>query len=390
MPWQEQSTMSLKQEFVTLADREGANVRELCRRFGISPQTGYKWLRRYRAEGPAGLAERSRRPHRSPARTAAAVEERVVAVRDAHPTWGGRKLRRRLQDQGVADAPAASTVTAILARHGRLDPAEAAKHAAWQRFEYPAPNDLWQVDFKGHFALAEGRCHPLTVLDDHSRFLLGLTACGDEQDATVRAALTACFRRYGLPWRVLTDHGPPWGCPNPAQRLTGLSTWLLRLGIAVSHGRPRHPQTQGKAERFHRTLKAELLRDRAYRDLADAQAAFDPWRDTYNLERPHEALELATPASRYRASARPFPEALPPIEYGPDDLVRRVKRNGQVSVRGRHYFLSLALVGQPVGLRPTPTDGVLAVYFCQHRLGALDIRGAAPAPLEPTDPEIGV
>jgi len=392
MPWQEQSIVSLKLEFVTLATQEGANVRELCRRYGISPPTGYKWRRRYAAAGVAGLAERSRRPAASPARTPPAVEGEVLALRDAHPAWGGRKLRRRLQDLGV-EAPSASTVTAILRRHGRLDPAEVAKHVAFRRFEHPAPNDLWQLDFKGHVALAAGggRCHPFTVLDDHSRFLLGLAACGDERGETVRAALTGLFRRYGLPWRVLADNGPPWGTPHPGQDLTALCVWLIRLGVAVSHGRPFHPQTQGKAERFHRTLKAELLRAHAYRDLADSQAAFDAWRGVYNLERPHAALGLATPASRYRPSPRPFPEALPPPEYGPDDEVRAVHGGGQLSYRGRLYFVGQALRGQPVALRPTSTDGVLAVHFCHHRMGQIDLRAAAPAltpPGEADDPEV--
>lgn len=190
MPWQERSTVSLKQEFVVLATQDGANLSELCARFQISRPTGYAWLRRYQEAGVAGLAEQSRAPTTSPGQTDPVVEAAVVALRDAHPTWGGRKLRARLaalgadgDPAGVVDPPAASTITAILRRHERLDPAQAAKHTAWQRFEHPAPNELWQMDFKGHVALGSGgRCHPLTVLDDHSRFLLGLGAYADERD----------------------------------------------------------------------------------------------------------------------------------------------------------------------------------------------------------------
>jgi transposase InsO family protein len=378
MPWQEQSVMSLKQEFVVLASAEGANLRELCRRFGVSPPTGYKWLRRFAAEGTAGLTERSRRPTASPAQTPATVEAEVIALRDVHPTWGGRKLRRRLEDLGHAPVPAASTITAILRRHGRLDPAEAAKHTAWRRFAHPAPNDLWQLDFKGHFALGSGRCHPLTVLDDHSRYLLGLVACADERTTTVQAALTALFRRYGLPWRMLTDNGPPWGAPWPPGALTTLGVWLLRLGVAVSHGRPFHPQTQGKAERLHRTLGSEVLRAHAYRDLAACQGAFDAWRATYNHDRPHEALALATPASRYASSPRPFPDRLPPIEYESGTIVRTVHHGGQISYRGHAYFVSQALRGERVALHPTTTDGLLAIAFGRHPIGLLDLRAAAP------------
>ncbi len=388
MPWQEQSTMSLKQEFVSLAAREGANLTQLCARFGISRPTGYRWLARSRADPLAGLTERRRRPVSSPGQTRDTVEAAVVALRDAHPTWGGRKLRARLLALGAGDVPAASTITAILRRHARLDPAEAAKHTAWTRFEHAAPNELWQVDFKGHVALADGgRCHPLTILDDHARFLLGLGAHPDERDATVRSALEAAFRRYGLPARILCDNGPPWGVPQLRHPLTALGVWLLRLGVAITHGRPRHPQTQGKAERFHRTLLAEVLSCVAYPDLGASQLAFDAWRAVYNLERPHEAIGLATPIQRYAPSPRAFPDRLPEPAYGPDDAVRAVHGGGQLSYRGRLHFVGTALRGHRVALRPTGEDGVLAVYFCHHRVGQLDLRTASPGIIPETSPD---
>ena len=385
MPWQEQSRMALRQEFVTLAAQDGANIQELCRRFGISRPTGYKWLRRYQQDGSAGLSDQSRRPRHMPTRTTAAIEQQVLAVRDRHPAWGGRKLRHWLLARGLTEVPSASTITAILRRHGRLDPAESVKHSAWQRFEHAAPNDLWQIDFKGHLPLEHGRCHPLTVLDDHSRFAIGLVACADERFGTVQAELTTLFRRYGLPHRILTDNGPPWGTPHPAQQLTILSIWFLRLGIAVSHGRPFHPQTQGKAERFHRTLTAEVLRQRTATDLIQSQQHFDAWRTLYNHERPHEAPDMATPASRYRVSPRPFRETLPPLEYGPDDAVRSVARSGQIRFRGQDYFVSQALRGQRVALRPTLVDGVFDVYFSQYPMGTIDLRDPEPS-LVPAEP----
>lgn len=381
MPWQEQTRMSLRQEFVSLAAQEGANVRQLCRRFGISPTTGYIWLARYAAAGDAGLAERSRRPTRSPAHTPADVEQTVLALRQAQPTWGGRKLRQRLLDLGCTAVPSASTITAILRRHGHLAPTSAAAHTPWQRFEHAQPNAVWQMDFKGHVALSSGRCHPLTVLDDHSRFLLGLVACGNEQEATVMAQLTALLRRYGLPQAILTDNGPPWGVPQAPERLTTLGAWLIRLGIEPWHGRVRHPQTQGKVERLHRTLKAERLQpSQRYADLATCQAALDTWRDTYNLERPHAALDLAVPASRYQPSPRAFPEALPPIEYGPDDIVRQVHTDGQIKYRNQRFAVSHALVRQPVALRPTTVDGILDVVYCHVIVTHLDLRQPATPP----------
>jgi transposase InsO family protein len=211
VPWSEKSIMSQRHEFVMLFEQDGVNRRELCRRFGISPTIGYRLWARYRGEGKAGLADRSRRPQRSPARTSADLEERVVAVRDEHPAWGGRKIRRRLQDLDHHGVPSASTVTAVLHRHGRIDAAASIQHQPFERFERAAPNELWQMDYKGHFATGAGRCHPLTVVDDHSRYAVGLRACGDERAGTVQAELTAIFRRYGLPDRMLTDNGAPWG-----------------------------------------------------------------------------------------------------------------------------------------------------------------------------------
>ena len=376
MPWEEVSVMSQRSEFVELSQREGAQVRELCRRFGVSPTTGYKWLERRRVGGEAALADLSRRPHSSPRRTGPEIEEMVLKVRDAHPAWGGRKLRAWLSARGHELLPSPSTITAILRRHGRIDPSEGAKHRAWQRFEHPEPNQLWQMDFKGHFPVTQGRCHPLTVLDDHSRFSLGLEACGDEKAETVGERLTNIFRRYGLPQRMVMDNGSPWG-HDLEHRHTRLTVWLLRLGIGVSHGRPYHPQTQGKDERFHRTLALEVLRGTTFQDLRHCQEAFDDWREVYNLERPHEALGMATPASRYHGSHRPFPEQLPPVEYGPKDKVRRVQDQGRFTWKGRNVKVSTAFKGLSVAVRPTCTDGLWDVFFMTNKLCQIDLRHQA-------------
>lgn len=372
MPWQEVSTMSLRREFVMLGLQEEVHRAELCGRFGVSRKTGYKWLRRFQEEGLRGLVDRPRRPEYSPHRTDPALEAAVVALRERHPAWGGRKLQRRLRDLGHREVPAPSTITAILHRHGLMEPAESLKHTAFRRFEHEAPNRLWQMDFKGGFALEEGRCHPLTVLDDHSRFNILLHACSNEQGTTVQARLTETFRRYGLPDRMTMDNGAPWGS-DAEHPLTPLTVWLLRLGVGVSHSRPYHPQTQGKDERFHRTLAVELLYGRQFRDLRHCQEHFDCFRDLYNLERPHEALGLATPASRYQPSARPLPERLPPIEYAPADVVRKVQAKGELFYRGHVFRIAKALRGYPVALRPTAQERHLAVYFCQHKITEIDL-----------------
>jgi transposase InsO family protein len=373
MPWQEVSTMSLRKEFVMLASQDGANISELCRRFGISRKTGYKWLDRFDAAGDKGLQDRSRRPHKSSNRTPECVEQLALSVRDAHPAWGGRKIKGRLIALGHEGLPSVSTMTEILRRNGRLDTEESAKHTAWQRFEHDAPNRLWQMDFKGHFAIDDGRCHPLTVLDDHSRYSLGLDACANQQGDTVQTKLTEAFRRYGLPERMTMDNGSPWGS-DAEHPYTPLTVWLIRLGIGVSHSRPYHPQTQGKDERFHRTLDVEVLKGSVFHDLDQCQRRFDEWRAVYNLERPHEAIGMTVPASRYRPSDRSFPETLPMIEYGPGDIIRKVQAKGEIHYRGLVFKVGKAFRGHPIALRPTSEDGKMQVYFCQQCIAQIDLR----------------
>jgi transposase InsO family protein len=289
-------------------------------------------------------------------------------LRAAYPRWGGRKLAAILQrEQAIRLSP--STITAILHRHGLLTPDPDRPHA-WQRFERDTPNELWQLDFMGDLPYARGRVHPLTVLDDHSRFALGLTACADQQRLTVQQHLTTTFQRYGLPAAILTDNGPPWGTSG-AGGWTRLDLWLLRLGIRLTHGRAYHPQTQGKVERLHRTIQAEVGDTGRFPDLASCQAAFDQWRQTYNLVRPHQALDLAVPASRYHPSPRPFPSVLPPIEYGPDDAVRKVNTQGVISFHNRRHFIGRGLAGELVAVRPTDEEEVFAVCYCHQRIAML-------------------
>lgn len=375
MPWKVCDLLKARSELVRLLVVEGANVSALCRSYGVSRRVAYKWLARYREHGEAGLVDQPRRPKSSPNQTVAEVEQRVLQCRDAHPAWGGRKLRESLRREGGAAAlPAASTITGILRRGERLQASESVKHQAFIRFEHPAPNDLWQMDFKGHVGLTGGgRCHPLTILDDHSRFAIGLQACENERASTVRERLENVFRRYGLPRRMLMDNGPPWGGDLDSPH-TVLTVWMLRLGIGISHGRPYHPQTQGKDERFHRTLNAEVFSRQQFVDLVACQARFDPWRDEYNLHRPHEALNMASPVTRYTPSSRSFPETLPALEISPGDLVRKVQDGGWFSFQGQSYHLSKAFYREQISLRPTLTEGLWTVLYGQHPLGQLDQR----------------
>jgi|SRR5271156_1622988 len=377
------SAMDRKKEFVRLALVEGANRRELCRRFGASATLGYRLLGRYLAEGEAGLEERSRRPLVSPRRTCAEIEAAVLAVRAEHPVWGGRKIAAVLKRQGLA-APSPSTVTDILRRCGVALGAFGGGEQAFTRFEHPAPNDLWQMDFKGHVALRAGRLHPLTVLDDHSRFAVVLAACADQKTETVKAWLIKAFERYGLPWRMMTDNGSPWG-NGPRDPYTPLSVWLIERDIRIGHSRPYHPQTLGKDERFHRTLKAEVLSGPPFETLDQAARALERWREVYNAQRPHEALRLATPLDRYSLSPRPYVQIPEPFEYAPDDQLRRVQQGGRFSFMSQHLKVPKAFYGKTIAIRPTDNDGVFNIFFRAHQLGTLDLSQPKDHPQPVTD-----
>lgn len=364
--------MEQRLEFVRLAATGGIPFTTLCAGFGIAPKTGYKWLQRYADAGVAGLADRSRRPTHSPHRTPDPVVDQIAALVVRYPTWGGRKLHAVLVARGVPAAPAPSTITAIIQREG-LRPLVQPGVRPVTRFEADAPNDRWQLDFMGSRPLRSGKVIPLTLLDDHSRFALRLEAVPDQTRPTVQAVLTACFERYGLPWELLTDNGPPWGSSHPATR-TQLEVWLMQLGITVTHGRPRHPQTQGKVERFHRTVQTDVFAGPPFADRAAAQTALDGFRQTYNHDRPHEALGLQPPDRHYQRSPRVWTGTLPPIEYADDAVVRLVTPKGIIRFQGRAISVGEAFQGLPVGVLPTATDGIYRLQFCAQTLRTVDLR----------------
>lgn len=373
MPWRETSVNVERREFVRVARGGGLSMREACRRFSVSPTTGYLWLKRWDDQGLEGLVDRSRAPHTSPRRTPRPMEDLICGVRREHPRWGGRKIQRVLLNDGVVGVPLPSTCSSVLRRHELIPAPERAQHA-WQRFERAAPNLLWQMDFKGHVAAGAGRCHPLTILDDHSRFNICLAACANERSETVQEQLIAAFRRYGMPEAMLMDNGAPWGS-DALHRHTRLTAWMMRQGVIVAHGQPFHPQTQGKEERFHRTLKAEVLTTRPrWHSHDELQRAFDAWRHVYNYRRPHESIGMVAPGERYEPSARSYQEMLPPIEYAPGDIVRKVQDRGRIGFRGHVYRVGRAFIGEPVALRPSDDDGIWEVYYCAQRVTHIDLR----------------
>lgn len=361
MPWQTSSPMSKRQEFIDALLMGRAPFRRLCTEFGISAKTGYKWRERFRCGGPAALADASHAPKQPAHQLARDVREAILALREAHPTWGARKLKARLAQQHPTTAwPAASTITEVCKRAGliaprrRRDPA----HTRWAtpHLTTPdAPNRVWATDFKGEFRLQSGHyCYPLTVTDGYSRYLLACEALGSTAFVGAQACFTALFQAYGLPECLRSDNGVPFASPAALGGLSRLSVWWIRLGIRPERIQKGTPTENGAHERMHRTLKAEAARPEATLDAQ--QRRFTRWRHEYNEERPHEALGQTPPAAHYLRSDRPWPTRLPRLHYPDDAEVRYVDANGCISFRDQRVVLSATLHGEPVALTEQPHD----------------------------------
>ena len=347
MPWRTTSVREQRIQFVIRAQGKREALARLCREFGISRPTGYLWLRRYqKTRTLTAVREQSRRPHHSPQRTTAETEQQVVALRQ-QTGWGAKKLRILLREQAAVQLPV-RTIHRILARHDLIVSPEPG--AAPGRFERSEPNQLWQMDSKAKYTLADGECHALAIVDDHSRYLLGLHALSALVIAQAYPCLVETFRCYGLPQAMLMDHGSLWWSTTNGWGLTSLSIRLIEQGIALLYGRVGHPQTQGKVERLNGTVASELRYHGVPRYLRDCPGALAKMRATYNHERPHEALGMQRPAQRYRSSTRAYQEQLRAWDYPLGSEVRRLDTGGMLSIAGRRWFVCEALAGQRVGV----------------------------------------
>jgi len=377
MPWQETRPMDQRLQFVADHQRALYDMTALCARYGVSRRTGYKWLARYAAEGPRGLEDRTHAPHRCPHRIAAELAALLLATRRAHPTWGPAKVVQYLAPRhpAVDTWPAVSTVADLLARHGLVAKRRRRRplvHPGTVPLRTSAPNDPWTADFKGQFKTRDGvYCFPLTVADQHTRYLLAVHALLNTRAVGARAAFECAFRTYGLPQAIRTDNGVPFANTG-LHGLTQLSVWWLRLGIQHQRIRPASPQENGAHERMHRTLKAETTRPPA-RDLQQQQRAFTAFRRAYNAERPHAALAGDTPGARYTPSPRPYPARLPALEYPGHFTVKLVTNAGTIRFKQRLLFLAHALTHHHVGLEET-ADGVWSLYLGPVLLGRIDER----------------
>lgn len=383
MPWREASAMDQRLRFVTEWRESGDSMTELCARYGISRETGYKWRARYDTGGVGALADQSRRPRTSPRRTAEAVIAAVLAARRRHPTWGPKKLLSA--GWGLDETPGLSTVSLILKRHGLVGarrPRRRRPRSGPPRLALERANALWTIDFKGQFRTSDGTwCYPLTVVDHWSRYLLACRSLASVRTAGSRAALERVFREYGLPERIRSDNGAPFASALAIAGLSPLAVWWIRLGIIPERIQPGCPAQNGRHERLHRTLKRETARPPAA-TVSAQQQRFRRFRAEYNQQRPHEALGQRTPAALYCSSPRPYPAVLPPLEYAGHMIVRRVTPCGAFKWHSRWVNVSHTLVGQDVGLLEVD-DGRWAVYFASLVLGYFDERTWRIHPLAP-------
>lgn len=360
MPWQEVDRVELRRIFIERVRSGGVNMSEACRDFGISRPTGYKWLRRYEQEGALGLNDRSRCPLRV-ASTSPKMVEAIISERSRRK-WGARKIRKRLETLGNSP-PSERTVNRVLKRAG-LQSRRKSEQVPPRRFERSRPNALWQMDHKSAIrGKWRSRSVPFVVLDDHSRYLLCLRSLPDKGLESTWSWLWNIFSDVGLPDSILSDNDIVFAGRNgPSQ----VEARLMRLDIEVIHGRPYHPQTQGKVERFNGTLERELLRDGFFEDPSDLQDGFDQFRYEYNFERPHEALDLEVPASRYAPSNRVRPSALPEVEYKDGSLLRKVDPGGRISFRNERIEVGGGIIGERVELRAC--DFGFEVYYGDYRI----------------------
>jgi putative transposase len=376
MPWRERSPMDERAQFISDYHRQLWTMTELCDRYSVSRKTGYKWLGRYETEGPAGLTDRSSRPHHSPQTTDEDIVAAIVALRKRHPRWGAKKILPVLAEREPEwTLPAISTGNDILTRAGLVAPRRRRRpvaHPGYQPQSVTEPNALWSADFKGQFRTRDAHlCYPLTICDVASRFVLTCHGLPAPTTADTIAVFRRAFRRYGLPHRIRTDNGEPFAAPSLG-RLSRLSVWWVRLGIYPELIRPASPQQNGTHERMHRELKAETTRPPAA-DLRAQQHCFARFRRRYNHDRPHEALGQQRPDRLYTSSPRRLPRRLSPLEYPGHYELRRVAAPGVMWWHSRPTVVSTVLIGETIGLEPID-DGEWDLHFGPIRLGRFDER----------------
>ena len=367
MPWECKTVEDQRREFAQAA-MYCKNFSALCREFGITRRTGLKWKERYTACQP--LTDRSRKPHTTPTRTPEEVELLILAVRAENPGWGAKTIRRVLERRGCQNLPCVKTVNNILHRYGCISPEESQKRQPYTSFEKERCNVMWQTDFKGEFRMKDNNyCYPLTILDDHSRYSLRIAPRLSTANVVI-PVFTEVFQQYGMPDSILSDNGAQFA--GFRKGYTQFEKWLIDLDILPIHGRIKHPQTQGKIERFHRTMKHELLNHTEIADIEDAQTKFRLWQDKYNNLRPHEALGMKTPGEVYEPSQRQYESKVKEFEYGGEHHVLKVNSWGYVRFNGWQVYLSETMANQYIEFRTSSDGETFAACYRNFKIAEFD------------------
>ena len=367
MPWKDKTVEELRKEFVEAA-QDCSNFSSLCREFGITRKTGYKWLSRYEADEE--LSDRSRRPNVTANKTAAETELKIVEARSSHPGWGAKKIKVSLENKGV-EMPCIKTVNNILNRYGCISKEESLRHKAFTRFEKERCNEMWQTDFKGEFKMQDGKyCFPLDIFDDHSRFVIRIKP-SESTSNLVLPTFREAFYEYGMPDSVLSDNGAQFA--GFRQGYTQFEKWLMNHDVLPIHGRIKHPQTQGKIERFHRAMNQELLKHYTPKDIADAERVFHDWRNCYNNERPHEALGMKCPSDIYVPSNRVYWDDVKKYEYSGKYHVIKVNSWGYVRFDRWQIYLSETMIDEYIEFRPNPNGDTFIACYRNFGIGEFDV-----------------
>ena len=366
MPWECKTVEEQRREFAEAA-KETKNFSALCREFDITRKTGYKWVERYKEN--ADLSDKSRKPFTIANRTPIETEERIVVLRAENPGWGAKKLKEVLERQGH-EIPCVKTVNNILNRYGCISAEESRKHQAFTRFEKEHCNEMWQTDFKGEFRMADNNyCYPLNIFDDHSRFVIKIAPALSTANKVIPAFRSA-FCEYGMPNSVLSDNGAQFA--GFRQGYTRFEKWLMNHDVLPIHGRIKHPQTQGKIERFHRTMQEELLKHTVMENIDDANNKFQLWREKYNNIRPHEALGMKCPAEVYIPSSRAYSDEVSPYEYGGQFHVIKVNSWGYARFDKWQVYLSETMINEYIEFRPNPHGDSFVVCYRNFKIAEFD------------------
>ena len=371
MPWKEVEKAMLREDFVKQVLERKATKSELCAKFGISRPTGDKWIKRYLNGEP--LTDQSRAPFKTVNKTPSEVEKLILEYRKEHPAIGALKIKKILENKGYENIPAASTINGILKRNGCISREASLAATPTKRFEKDKPNEMWQSDFKGNFLLGDGtRCHTLNVIDDNSRYNLCTEALTGEKFSDVKLVYKRLFRENGVPRIHLCDNGNPWGTPQ-STGYTKFEVWFMDQGILTIHGRPLHPQTQGKEERYNRTLQDELLRYNKYYDINEIQKAYNEYREFYNNERPHHALNFDVPSQRYIPSTRKYKEKPDIWEYEKEYKIHKVKSSGYIRIEKQGYFLNEAFGDKEVGVKESKENNCYDICYREFLIGRINV-----------------